>query len=175
MKKAYDNAMSVIWYKKEFSKLDLSIRLESYTITITDKRLIISYGDDCSEGISFNYEAENITCSANFDINTEEKILWLISKFLIRLSFSGEIYKITNKINGKVYIGQTIGSSTNRWGSHKSGSEKSKISKAIESYGIINFTFEVIEVLILDDNLTERERFWIKHYDSIKNGYNARM
>ena len=56
------------------------------------------------------------------------------------------IYKITNKINGKVYIGQTIQCLKKRWSQHKSDSKKSNmtIHKAMRKYGIENFTIEEI-------------------------------
>lgn len=42
---------------------------------------------------------------------------------------------------------------------------------AIKKYGIENFTFEIIELCDAKD-LDERERYWIKKYDSFNNGYN---
>jgi group I intron endonuclease len=55
------------------------------------------------------------------------------------------IYKITNKINGKVYIGQSI-NIERRWKEHISDKRKnSLIHLAIEKYGEKNFNFEIIE------------------------------
>lgn len=55
------------------------------------------------------------------------------------------IYKITNKINGKVYIGQTTDSLSRRKSGHiqaaTSGS-KSKLYSAMRKYGVENFEFE---------------------------------
>lgn len=57
------------------------------------------------------------------------------------------IYRITNIVNGKIYIGQTLNPSK-RWSLHKSESKKDKPSMAInyamKKYGIHNFTFEII-------------------------------
>lgn len=83
------------------------------------------------------------------------------------------IYKITNNINGKSYIGQTS-DYQRRFAEHKAkgyGQEKTKILYyAFDKYGIENFTFEVIENKT--SNYNEREKYWIKYYDSFENGYN---
>ena len=55
------------------------------------------------------------------------------------------IYKITNKINNKIYIGQT-NNIKRRFNSHKNN-KRSVISKAINKYGVENFTFEIIEII----------------------------
>lgn len=83
------------------------------------------------------------------------------------------IYKITNKINGKVYIGQT-NNPTRRFQEHKAkgyGQEEEKILyKAFDKYGIANFSFEIIEEV---ENYNEREKYWIQFYNSMTpNGYN---
>ena len=86
------------------------------------------------------------------------------------------IYKITNKINGKVYIGQSKNITT-RWEAHKNharGSLKqSFITNAMRKYGVENFVKEVLEKCKIED-LDERERYWIKYYDSTnrEKGYN---
>lgn len=93
------------------------------------------------------------------------------------------IYKITNQINGKVYIGKTTEPSINeRWKQHKSECHKERVKnrpfyKALNKYGPENFIIEEIEqcdVAILE----EREIYWIDIYRSYIgwddcNGYNA--
>ncbi len=82
------------------------------------------------------------------------------------------IYKITNQISGKVYIGQSR-HIHKRWQEHCQPSSDSVISKAIKKYGQENFTFEIIEECPLEQ-LNEREEFYIKKYNScIPNGYNV--
>lgn len=98
----------------------------------------------------------------------------------------GFIYKITNKINGKVYIGKTkYSDATKRWKEHlyesskKRGSEKRPLYNAINCYGLKNFEFEVIEE-VADESLSEKEIYYIKLYKSFvgfkdSNGYNATL
>ena len=75
------------------------------------------------------------------------------------------IYKITNLINGKSYIGQT-NNYKRRFTEHKAknyGADEAKILyDAIDKYGIENFSFEVIEDKT--ENYNEREKYWIAYY-----------
>ena len=84
------------------------------------------------------------------------------------------IYKITNQINNKIYIGQSQNISQ-RWKSHRSHYQKDDypIYRAMRKYGLENFTFEVIEECTLEE-LNDREKYWIKYYNShnLLNGYN---
>ena len=91
------------------------------------------------------------------------------------------IYKITNIVNDKIYVGQSI-AIKQRWSQHKAKLRKNKhgnchLQKAWNKYGEENFKFSVLEYLDTDiskDFLTEREQYWIDYYDSSnKNlGYN---
>lgn len=85
------------------------------------------------------------------------------------------IYKATNLINGKVYIGQTIGTLKYRqtqhlWGA-KSGSNY-HFHNALLKYGVDNFKWEVLCCCFAIDGLNEMEVYFIALYDSMKNGYN---
>lgn len=88
------------------------------------------------------------------------------------------IYKITNQVNGKVYIGQSI-DIEGRLYEHKyrayyakEGVYRSILSKAIYKYGVENFIFEVLEETTVDE-LDEREIYYIAFFNSIQpNGYN---
>lgn len=87
------------------------------------------------------------------------------------------IYKITNKINGKMYIGKTIFTVEQRWKEHQKDSrrrdfEKRPLYSAIKKYGIENFSIEEVEECPIEI-LSEREKYWIEYYGSFKNGYNA--
>ena len=76
----------------------------------------------------------------------------------------GYIYKITNNINGKIYIGKTnFLKPEDRWKQHlreakRKRCEKRPLYSAINKYGKDNFNFEVVEQT---DNTEEREKFWI--------------
>lgn len=88
-----------------------------------------------------------------------------------------EIYKITNKINNKVYIGQTNISLKKRLIGHiKDNRRKNNyFHNAIKKYGQNNFIIEHIEYCQNQQELNEREKYWIKYYKSNnKNfGYNS--
>ena len=89
------------------------------------------------------------------------------------------IYKITNDINNKVYIGKTLDTIEKRWKEHcrdyKKETENSRpLYRAITKYGLEHFSISILEECdkkILD----ERERFWIEYYRSFKYGYNATL
>lgn len=90
---------------------------------------------------------------------------------------NGIIYKVTNKINGKVYIGLTTKELKVRKSKHlyaSNCSEKTSIIfyNAIKKYGWDSFTWEIIDQSYDTENLKEKERFWIKHYESNLIGYN---
>ena len=91
----------------------------------------------------------------------------------------GYIYKITNTLNDKVYIGQTIKTVQKRFTQHKNNSNKEYFSqivlyKAFNKYGIENFICEEIEE-VPNDKLDEREKYWTEYYDSYFNGYNSTL
>lgn len=96
----------------------------------------------------------------------------------------GYIYKITNKENGKIYIGKTTYTIEKRFSQHISASITNEkkvdynylIHKAIRKYGTKSFIIECIEE-INEDKLSQREIYWINFYNSCileegSNGYN---
>ena len=98
----------------------------------------------------------------------------------------GYIYKITNIVNGKIYIGQTRNKVEDRWKQHIVDSKtptgwqvNSILYKSIRKYGEKSFNIEIVEEC---DNqlLNEREKYWIKYYNSYagnkgSNGYNLTL
>jgi len=90
----------------------------------------------------------------------------------------GSIYKITNKTNNKVYIGQTISKLKVRWQKHCLDARKhisdTHFARAIRKYGEDNFVIEEIEKVNIEQ-LDEAEIKWISYYDSYKNGYNSTL
>lgn len=80
------------------------------------------------------------------------------------------IYKITNKLNGKVYIGQTTRSLAARIYEHIHN--HSRVGKDIVKYGRDNFDISVIDNAKTKEELDDLEIFWIAWYNSTQNGYN---
>lgn len=83
------------------------------------------------------------------------------------------IYKITNKINGKMYIGQSQ-HPERRWIEHcshaKNNTDNYPIHLAINKYGKENFDFEILE---WTETYNQREKDLIKECNTIvPNGYN---
>jgi len=86
------------------------------------------------------------------------------------------IYKATNKIDGKCYIGQTTGLLKNRINRHVLDSKKKNniyFHNAIIKYGSDNFKWCILEFCYSLEELNEKEQWYIKHYNSFgDNGYN---
>lgn len=89
------------------------------------------------------------------------------------------IYKITNKINGKVYIGQSVDIEA-RFRKHRSApfnptnnSYFGHFYSAIRKYSLDNFSFEILEECT-KAQLDDREKYWIAYFDSYnpQKGYN---
>ena len=84
------------------------------------------------------------------------------------------LYKITNLLNNKCYIGITNRNPEERFAEHKKPSASSFIGKAIQSDGIDNFSFEIILTNIEDSEISKLECEYIQKYNSLlPNGYNA--
>lgn len=79
-----------------------------------------------------------------------------------------QIYKITNLINGKIYIGKDTISDKNYYGSGL------LIKRSINKHGIENFKKEILEECNNNDELCIREKYWIEKYNSTNSqiGYN---
>lgn len=82
------------------------------------------------------------------------------------------IYKIENKINHKIYIGESK-NPKRRWKEHIDGKNNNSVSlihRAISKYGVENFDFTILE---WTEYWAEREQYWIKYYRSLApHGYN---
>lgn len=90
---------------------------------------------------------------------------------------TGFIYKITNQLNGKAYIGKTTKSIEERFKVHIKDSKRENckdrlLYRAFNKYGIENFSIEVVEEVSLE-YLSNREIYWIGYYHSYGQGYNA--
>lgn len=100
----------------------------------------------------------------------------------------GFIYKVTNKENGKIYIGQTTRTIKERWDEHtrnafydKSLEYQNKFHRAIRKYGDGGFiieeqeSFDAPDIEALHKLLNDAETKWILFYDSKDNGYNSSL
>lgn len=98
------------------------------------------------------------------------------------------IYCIKHIGTGKCYIGKSIRSFTLRWWEHikiskNSPSTSNKFYKALRDSSIIDWDFKVVEIVCYPEGIKTRmemdrytlirETEWMKHYDSVRNGYNT--
>lgn len=90
------------------------------------------------------------------------------------------IYKITNKVNNNSYIGQSV-NIEKRWERHKISYKNefdhnynNHLYRAMRKYGLENFTFEIIEICNQEE-LNNKERYYIEKYDTFFNGYNLTL
>lgn len=89
------------------------------------------------------------------------------------------IYKITNRINEKAYIGKTNKSVHQRFQEHQKDSQRKSLQKrplynAFNFYGIDNFFVETIEECDFEQ-ASIREIYWVKHFNTYQCGYNATL
>ena len=88
------------------------------------------------------------------------------------------IYKITNTLNQKVYIGQAV-NIAERWKQHIKralGAEpltQNKLYPAMQKDGVWNFTFEIVEVCE-KSQLSEREQYWQRYFGAKEYGYSIK-
>lgn len=90
------------------------------------------------------------------------------------------IYKVTNIVNNKMYIGQTVRDLKNRKNNHLSAAKLHKYNShfhnALRKYGSDNFDWEIIHDNIDDiDFLNRLELFYIDYYDTFDSGYNLTL
>lgn len=83
------------------------------------------------------------------------------------------IYKRTNLLNGKIYIGQTKQDPKKRWNDEDNSNQK--IGIAVREQGKENFKNEIIEIHHSLEKTLEREQYWIAYYNSNNpnKGYNG--
>lgn len=107
-------------------------------------------------------------------------MLWKFLEILHKHLFPkmGYIYKITNRVSGKIYIGKTEQHNVeSRWKRHKYMFGKTKggcpaLRDAVKKYGIDSFTFEIL-IICFDEDCDRWEKEYIKKYNCIvPNGYN---
>ena len=98
------------------------------------------------------------------------------------------IYSITNKINNKIYFGETLQNFKRKWNYHKSKlnrncHDNSYLQNAWNKYGNSNFTFDIVESISFLENkrqlkkeLEEKECRYIEKFETWKRdkGYNLK-
>lgn len=92
----------------------------------------------------------------------------------------GYIYKFTNKINNKCYIGKTSNLKRRLWEhKHETCKKDTAFGKALRKYGFNNFDFEILVKIRkvsdrkkLDEILNNLEKYYIEKYNSYHFGYN---
>lgn len=86
------------------------------------------------------------------------------------------IYKITNIVNNKVYIGQSIRPIQKRFERHINDATNNILdthfARAIRKYGKDNFIISLLDTANNQDELNKKEQYWIRFYDSVNCGYN---
>ncbi len=87
------------------------------------------------------------------------------------------IYKITNIVSGKCYIGETIEKNPEeRWRRHKETIKRGvgcpALRDAVNKYGIDKFTFEVIRECSLEERFDDENALIMEHNTQVPNGYN---
>lgn len=96
--------------------------------------------------------------------------------------YTGYVYIIRNKVNDKVYIGQTTQEPGRRFKDHlKNNSKCTKLARAIKKYGKENFYEDPKKLFVICSSslanvvkkLNYYETFYIKLYNSVKKGYNC--
>lgn len=86
--------------------------------------------------------------------------------------FTGYIYLIHNLASNKVYVGQTARPIWHRWSEHKHHTRNSHLKNSINKYGIINFDYTVLDIIIstseeeLKKTLHIYENAWIQFFKS---------
>ena len=89
------------------------------------------------------------------------------------------VYKITNIVNNKAYVGITIRTLENRWIRHISAAKRGiggPLQRAIRKYGTTSFTMELLETVTTIDELRVAEKKWIQCCNTFGgNGYNATL
>ena len=85
------------------------------------------------------------------------------------------VYKATNRLNGKIYIGQSQQPLQERIKGHFRFSrykEGGAFQKAMREYGSNNFKWEVLRICDNIESLNAFEQYYILYYDSMNSGYN---
>ena len=84
------------------------------------------------------------------------------------------IYRITNTVDGKVYVGQTWKTLQRRWREHRNSTSCRKLARAIKAHGRESFKIELLTFAATQPVADHLESHFINLFDSIHTGYNIR-
>jgi group I intron endonuclease len=87
---------------------------------------------------------------------------------------TGYVYKITNLLNNKKYIGATSDLVRRMYHHYKCNHHIGALHNAIKKYGAENFIVEIVEQPSIEI-LYLREKYWIKFYNTYNDGYNLTL
>lgn len=157
----------------QIKEREIKDQLSFYCLQPTENEL-----DDIKalERVKSNLHQPRILCMLIWSTYFQKPMTALCNNVLGTAIVCG-IYKITNQETGECYIGQAV-DIAKRWKDHaKCGlgidtPANNKLYKAIQEYGIWNFSWELLEKCS-KEQLNEKEYFYIDLYDSKNYGYNS--
>lgn len=157
----------------QIKEREIKDQLSFYCLQPTENEL-----DDIKalERVKPNLHQPRILCMLIWSTYFQKPMTTLCNNVLGTAIVCG-IYKITNQETGECYIGQAV-DIAKRWKDHaKCGlgidtPANNKLYKAIQEYGIWNFSWELLEKCN-KEQLNEKEYFYIDLYDSKNYGYNS--
>jgi len=90
------------------------------------------------------------------------------------------IYKVTNRINGKIYIGKTYDFQKRKREHLYDIDDNTPFHKALKKYGLDSFEWEIIDSAVSDEELVKKEIYWIQTFNTNihsknSNGYNVTL
>lgn len=140
----------VVGYINKYGSLD-NYEVRNYLCNQLDKYADLRF---CSYKCKQHFiEKERAKCLNDGLIDES----FITRKDFLRDDISGYIYKISKKSTGEFYIGQTIYLPIFRWGQHLK-------TDRFNLNGILDYQFEVIEVVPITENILEREKYYIQKY-----------
>ena len=104
----------------------------------------------CSGSCKWKYEQEELA-----RIRPQDDKEFYVTRDMFTEQIAGYIYLITKKSTGEFYVGQTIYAPVFRWAQHLK-------TERFDIKGILDYQFEVIEIVPKGENILEREKYWIQ-------------
>ncbi len=104
----------------------------------------------CSGSCKWKFEQEELA-----RIRPQDDKEFYVTRDMFTEQIAGYIYLITKKSTGEFYVGQTIYAPVFRWAQHLK-------TERFDIKGILDYQFEVIEIVPKGENILEREKYWIQ-------------